>query len=54
MVLFAHIRSASALSNSTYGCPRPMGEWQDDGLAIAAPTARCRCKARPGATLMGR
>jgi putative transposase len=34
MVMLAHVRSAFALSNGTYGSPRMTRELQDDGLAI--------------------
>ena len=34
MVMLAHVRSAFALSNGTYGSPRMTHELQDDGLAI--------------------
>ena len=34
MVLLAHVRSAFALSNGTYGSPRMTRELQDDGLQI--------------------
>ena len=34
MVLLAHLRSAFALSNSTYGSPRMTRELQDDGLKV--------------------
>lgn len=34
MVLLAHVRSAFAQSNGTYGSPRMTRELQDDGLAI--------------------
>ena len=33
MVLLAHVRSAFALSNSTYGSPRMTRELRDSGLA---------------------
>ena len=35
MLLLAHIRSAFALSNGTYGSPRMTRELQDDGLVVA-------------------
>jgi len=34
MVLLAHVRSAFALSNGTYGSPRMMRELRDDGLEV--------------------
>ena len=34
MVLLAHVRSAFALSNGTYGSPRMTRELRDDGLAV--------------------
>ena len=34
MVMLAHVRSAFALSNGTYGSPRMTRELQDDGFAI--------------------
>ena len=34
MVLLAHLRSAFALSNGTYGSPRMTRELQDDGLKV--------------------
>ncbi len=34
MVLLAHVRSAFALSNGTYGSPRMTRELQDGGLAV--------------------
>lgn len=34
MVLLAHVRSAFALSNGTYGSPRMTRELQDSGLAV--------------------
>ena len=34
MVMLANVRSAFALSNSTYGSPRMTRELQDDGFAI--------------------
>ncbi len=34
MVMLAHVRSAFALSNGTYGSPRMTRELQDDGCAI--------------------
>ena len=34
MVLLAHIRSAFALSNATYGSPRMTRELRDDGVTI--------------------
>lgn len=34
MVLLAHVRSAFALSNGTYGSPRMTRELQDQGLAV--------------------
>ena len=34
MVLLAHVRSAFALSNGTYGSPRMMRELQDNGFAV--------------------
>ena len=34
MVLLAHIRSAFALSNATYGSPRMTRELRDDGITI--------------------
>lgn len=34
MVLLAHVRSAFAVSNGTYGSPRLMHELRDNGLAI--------------------
>jgi len=34
MVLLAHVRSAFALSNGTYGSPRMTRELQDDGLSV--------------------
>ncbi len=34
MVLLAHVRSAFALSNGTYGSPRMTRELQDDGFAV--------------------
>ena len=34
MVLLAHVRSAFALSNETYGSPRMMHELRDNGLLI--------------------
>ncbi len=34
MVLLAHVRSAFALSNGTYGSPRMTRELQDEGFAI--------------------
>jgi len=34
MVLLAHVRSAFALSNGTYGSPRMTRELQDAGLAV--------------------
>ena len=34
MVLLAHVRSAFALSNGTYGSPRMVHELRDDGLRI--------------------
>ena len=34
LILLAHIRSAFALSNGTYGSPRMTRELQDEGLAI--------------------
>lgn len=34
MVLLAHVRSAFALSNGTYGSPRMMRELRDDGLVV--------------------
>ena len=34
MVMLAHVRSAFAMSNGTYGSPRMTRELQDDGLAI--------------------
>src|SRR3954471_13514658 len=34
MVLLAHVRSAFALSNSTYGSPRMTRELRDSGLAV--------------------
>jgi putative transposase len=34
MVLLAHIRSAFAASNETYGSPRMVHELRDDGLAV--------------------
>jgi len=34
MVLLAHVRSAFALSNSTYGSPRMTRELRDDGLTV--------------------
>lgn len=34
MVLLAHVRSAFALSNGTYGNPRMMRELRDDGLTV--------------------
>jgi putative transposase len=36
MVLLAHVRSAFALSNGTYGSPRMTRELQDSGLAVGA------------------
>ena len=36
MVLLAHVRSAFALSNDTYGSPRMTRELQDSGLGLAA------------------
>lgn len=41
MVMLAHVRSAFALSNGTYGSPRMTRELQGDGFAIGRrPTAR--------------
>jgi putative transposase len=41
MVLLAHVRSAFALSNGTYGRPRMTRELQNSGLAVRRrPTAR--------------
>jgi putative transposase len=34
MVLLAHVRSAFALSNGTYGSPRMTCELQDNGFAV--------------------
>ena len=34
MVLLAHVRSAFALSNGTYGSPRMTRELQDSGLTV--------------------
>src|ERR1700738_3486351 len=34
LVLLAHVRSAFALSNGTYGSPRMTRELQDSGLAV--------------------
>ena len=34
MVMLAHVRSAFALSNGTYGSPRMTRELQDDGFAL--------------------
>lgn len=34
MVLLAHVRSAFALSNGTYGSPRMTRELRDDGLSV--------------------
>ena len=34
MLMLAHVRSAFALSNGTYGSPRMARELQDDGFAI--------------------
>src|ERR1700716_4487306 len=34
MVLLAHVRSAFALSNSTYGSPRMTRELRDSGLTV--------------------
>jgi putative transposase len=34
MVLLAHVRSAFALSNGTYGSPRMTRELRDDGLTV--------------------
>ena len=34
MVLLAHVRSAFALSNETYGSPRTTRELADDGLVV--------------------
>jgi putative transposase len=34
MVLLAHVRSAFALSNSTYGSPRMTRELRDSGLVV--------------------
>src|ERR1700738_2290069 len=34
LVLLAHVRSAFALSNGTYGSPRMTRELQDDGLKV--------------------
>ena len=34
MVLLAHVRSAFAVSNATYGSPRMTRELQDAGLAV--------------------
>jgi hypothetical protein len=34
MVLLAHVRSAFALSNGTYGSPRMVQELRDNGLAV--------------------
>ena len=34
MVMLAHVRSAFALSNGTYGSPRMTRELRDSGLAI--------------------
>ena len=43
MVLLAHVRSAFALSNGTYGSPRMRRELQDAGLVVGRPrTARLR------------
>ena len=36
MVLLAHVRSAFALSNSTYGSPRMTRELRDSGLTVVA------------------
>ena len=40
MVLLAHVRSASALANGTYGSPRMTRELRDDGLTVGRRTAR--------------
>ena len=37
MVLLAHVRSAFALSNETYGSPRMVHELRDAGLPIGRP-----------------
>ena len=34
MVLLAHVRTAFALSNETYGSPRMLHELRDNGLSI--------------------
>jgi putative transposase len=34
LILLAHIRSAFASSNDTYGSPRVIRELQDDGLQV--------------------
>ncbi len=41
MVLLAHVRSAFALSNGTYGSPRMTREMQDCGLAVGRRRTAC-------------
>ena len=47
MVLLAHVRSAFALSNGTYGSPRMTPELRDSGLTVGRRrTARLMCENR--------
>jgi putative transposase len=47
MVLLAHVRSAFALSNGTYGSPRMTRELQDSGLTVAPPDGSPDARQRP-------
>src|ERR1700747_2066925 len=50
MVLLAHVRSAFALSNSTYGSPRMTRELRDSGLTAVRTPGRRLGNRRPAAS----